>query len=464
MKWVACSDRFDWSEIDIEVLDAPGWCDDPVIPEIDEVGFIGCAEDLDKAHLERRLRSEGFDPLGVPLVLLTELDRRSPERIASRVASSGARSTEYVGSGPEHLKPVMPPTVSRRSFLTFRSPTYRSVPHPDDSCAAGDGCRACVDVCPHKALEWSRGAIQSDRIACAGCGRCVSTCPTGAMVNPAWTPAQLQAEVAGLIATASQSIGIRFGCARGARPEPASDWFELIVPCVGMLPPHWVIGPLLMGAGSVSVSACACDMEVDADQRAGEAVAFARSWLDAAGIAAETRIVDEPQEDLPATLGIVGARNPFADDGAAAVAAALGEVLIEGDRSPIGVVTIDEVACTGCEMCSTVCPTGALQAIPGDGVLGIDFDPSLCTACRQCTDRCPEEDAIHLLPTVDSAELAAGQRNLIVLDLAQCVRCGGTVAPQAALARIASALGDDAETLKQITSVCLDCRGTTMVF
>jgi hypothetical protein len=38
------------------------------------------------------------------------------------------------------------------------------------------------------------------------------------------------------------------------------------------------------------------------------------------------------------------------------------------------------------------------------------------------------------------------------------------VAPQAALARIAEALGDDAKALKQITSLCLDCRGTMMVF
>jgi hypothetical protein len=65
---------------------------------------------------------------------------------------------------------------------------------------------------------------------------------------------------------------------------------------------------------------------------------------------------------------------------------------------------------------------------------------------------------------VDTGELRAGRRPLVELEVARCVRCGGRVAPKAALHRIASALGDDAALIKQISSVCLDCRGTTMVF
>ena len=79
MKWIACSDRIDWAETDLDVSARPGWCRDPEVPsDTDQVGFIGCAEDLDRAHLERRLRSEGFDPLGVPVVLLMKLDRDRP--------------------------------------------------------------------------------------------------------------------------------------------------------------------------------------------------------------------------------------------------------------------------------------------------------------------------------------------------------------------------------------------------
>ncbi|MEE8498459.1 MAG: 4Fe-4S binding protein [Acidimicrobiia bacterium] len=465
MKWIACSDRIDWTETALDVSARLGWCRDPVVPsDIDEVGFIGCAEDLDRAHLERRLRSEGFDPLGVPIVLLTKLDRDSPSRITARVEAIGSRMAAYTGSRPEHLKPVMHPTLSRRSFLTFRSPTYRAVPHPDDSCCAGDGCRACVDVCPHRALVWSRGAIQHDRLECESCGRCISTCPSGAMVNPAFTPAQLHAEIEGLASAVAEPFGVRIACDRRPRPEMTPGWYEMGVPCVGMLPPHWIIGPLLMGAAAVAVSECGCDAEPDADQRAGEAVVFARSWLDAAGIAADSRIVDELREDLVPALGVVAAGNPFAPDGAVIVAAALGDVLVEGDQSPIGVVTIFEAACTGCEMCSTVCPTLALRAVPNQGGLEIDFDPAHCTACRQCTDRCPEDGAIHVLSTVDSREIAVGRRTLIRHELAECRRCGGTVAPQAALARIAGLLGDDPRALQQITSLCLDCRGATMVF
>ena len=465
MKWIACADRVDWEDIDLDVLPQVGWCRDPSVPDdIDEVGFIGCVEDLDRAHLERRLRSEGFDPMGTPVVLLTDLDRGSLQRIMGRVSAMAARVAEYESSGPEHLKPIMPPTVSRRSFLTFHSPIYRSVPHPNDLCSAGDGCRACVDVCPRQALEWSRGAIQHDRLACTACGRCISICPIGAMISPAHTPAQLHAELAGLASAVDEPFGVVYGCERGPRPELSRGWYEVVVPCVGMLPAHWLLGPLLLGATAVDVAECGCGLEQDADQRVGEAVVFARSWLDATGIEPVVRIVEKVGGELPETLDLTIGGNPFAADGAAAVAAALGPVVMAGEFSPLGVVTIDEDTCTGCEMCSTVCPTSALRAVPDDGELAIEFNPSDCTACHQCVARCPEIGAISVRPVVDTAELSVGRRTLILHRLAKCVRCGGSVAPEAALKRIAAALSDDAAALKQVTSLCLDCRGTSMVF
>ena len=115
-------------------------------------------------------------------------------------------------------------------------------------------------------------------------------------------------------------------------------------------------------------------------------------------------------------------------------------------------------------MCATVCPTGAITSVPSDRGLGLWFDPARCTACGQCVDRCPEAGAISMRGSVDPKELRMGRRRLIEHEVARCVRCGGSVAPKAALKRIAGALGDESVLIKQISSLCLECRGTTMVF
>jgi ferredoxin len=266
------------------------------------------------------------------------------------------------------------------------------------------------------------------------------------MVNPSFTPEQLEAEIAA-IGREVDSFGVVLHCARATAPVSPADWYNIALPCVGMVLPHWVLAPLFLGAAAVTVSACGCNKEADADERSRAAVAFARLWLSLSGIAPDGLVVDQPSDTLPAPLDLRADVEP-----------------VRGDASPLGVVTIDDAACTGCEMCATVCPSAALRSVPSDGVLAIEFDPASCTACGQCVDRCPEPGALMLEATVDLAELELGKRTVVTHQLVRCVKCGETVAPEAALARVAAALGDQPQVLKQITSVCLDCRGTTMVF
>jgi len=283
------------------------------------------------------------------------------------------------------------------------------------------------------------------------------------MVNPSFTPEQLEAEIAA-IGREVDSFGVVLHCARAAAPVSPADWYNITLPCVGMLLPHWVLAPLLLGAAAVTVSACGCNKEADADERSRSAVAFARLWLSLSGIAPDGLVVDQPSDALPAPLDLRVDVSAFGIGGAAALAEVLAAEPVRGDASPLGVVAIDDAVCTGCEMCATVCPSAALRSVPSDGVLAIEFDPASCTACGQCVDRCPEPGALMLEATVDPAELELGKRTVVTHQLARCVKCGETVAPEAALARIAAVLGDQPTILKQITSVCIDCRGTTMVF
>jgi NAD-dependent dihydropyrimidine dehydrogenase PreA subunit len=49
------------------------------------------------------------------------------------------------------------------------------------------------------------------------------------------------------------------------------------------------------------------------------------------------------------------------------------------------VVYVDEARCTGCGLCTDVCPTGAISVV--DGVARVE--QSLCRECEVCLSACP---------------------------------------------------------------------------
>ncbi len=53
---------------------------------------------------------------------------------------------------------------------------------------------------------------------------------------------------------------------------------------------------------------------------------------------------------------------------------------------------IDLQHCTGCRLCSDICPTQALAQVDGKAALRF---PDACTYCTSCEEVCPE-DAIAL--------------------------------------------------------------------
>jgi 4Fe-4S ferredoxin len=50
---------------------------------------------------------------------------------------------------------------------------------------------------------------------------------------------------------------------------------------------------------------------------------------------------------------------------------------------------LDKTVCLKCEICSLVCPRGAVALIPGDQGLDITIDPRLCVLCEICAHFCP---------------------------------------------------------------------------
>jgi len=445
-----------------------GWCVKPEVPESvegDPLVVAACRGEYSLGPVQRALRRGGFDPLGVPVLEMGPEDFADEVRLGVRLVALKARATAFTGSLPAQVRMVVPDKVSRRALLTLAVPEYRAGPAVDHkTCRADGGCAACVDACPHGAITWRRGAIDLDRVACVSCGRCVAVCPTGAMVNPSCTPAQLQAEVAALAKTAGGSAGVVFICSRGPLSAIPGGWYPLVVPCVGMLPPHWIVAPLLMGLAAVGVAACSCGVEDDAGERVAAAVEFAREWTEGSSVSG--RIVPLGGA-LPGEPGPpVGVPDPFGPLGAVAVALALGVAGPErNDVSPLGLITLDQTTCTGCEMCVAGCPTGALQVRRSTAQVEIGFSAAACTACGACLTRCPEigRGAIKLDRRLDLAAIEAGFRIQVRHEVRMCTRCGKEIATDAVLRRIEESLGDH-RALKSITSLCLDCRGTRIVF
>ena len=457
----------------VQVVD--GLCRRPeVITTLDErfdgLVLVVHGDEIAEADFQAQLRASGLDPLGVPtLDAVGYEDDYAGLQIA--IAGAKARVGAFPGSSPAHAKPVFPTRFTRRSLFTIPQPAYVAAPAIDPTtCASGGGCSMCVGVCPQDAYTWVEGRIVYDKNTCEPCGRCVTACPTGAISNPAATPAALAAQIESMVVVTGFPLGVAFRCRR-ARIAPLPDnWQAVELPCTGMVTAPWVVAPLVLGAAQVAVLTCSssgCDRGLDSV--AEEAVAFAVDLLDCLGIAPE-RVGLAPSGIVYEPLPAVQVDDPFGPRAAARVYGGLRTAVesaassVAGDPAMLGIVSIDKGTCTMCTKCTQMCPTGALAgSYAEDGYLAISFDPVECTACDQCVATCPEarRGAITVDHRVDFTALAAGRIELNRSATHACERCGQPVAPTAMMDRISDILGDEPGLMDHLTRLCLSCRGVS---
>jgi len=461
-----------------------------------------CRRGYAAAELHAEVRKAGLDPLGVEVVDLGAYAARVHSREeATRKArvlltAAAARARTFAGSRPENLKPLLPKAVSRRALLSLSLLEYQAVAAVAvERCHAEDGCRECLGACPYQALSLEDGEIRLDKSRCTSCGSCVTACPHEAIDLPGWTAAQVEAYVGALLGAPPAELAPRavlVVCRHGAAALQALagtgasypvQWLPMEVPSLGMVPPAWLLAFLHLGAAGVGVVSCTQGCGAISVTRIEGRVDFCRDVLRHAGDRPE-RVVLLPEEPsallralwttavevlrvpplVQAPPAATATADPFAHRSRAHVLVALGERLgastlaIDHLASPFGLVQVG-AGCTLCGGCAAACGPGALR-LEGDGDAALTFDPALCTACGRCLAACPEPDTLALHRRTDLPLLSRGREALVQGRYGRCVACGGPIAPQPMLERVARLLaGEHPRTLQVVTRYCSSCRG-----
>ena len=113
-------------------------------------------------------------------------------------------------------------------------------------------------------------------------------------------------------------------------------------------------------------------------------------------------------------------------------------IVTEG-RVPFGKVEIGESQCTGCGLCVSSCPTGALACSIDDDKCAyqITFQHSRCAACGACVEICPE-NCIALKRTLELDRLDDPPTPLLQYEMIKCRVCGGYMGPANAIRKVGS--------------------------
>jgi len=332
-------------------------------------------------------------------------------------------------------------------------------------------CAACAVVCPVPgAVRLGDGVGDNSaaiNAACVGCGACVSACPNGAIRLP---------EDAGRVA---ERIGqrVRAGEVFRIACTQAEGRADFVLPCLSRLTEALVLEPIRGGAQGVELCApdCSgCGLRKAAPQWQ-RTLAFSQALCEVAGLGPErissVRVQVGKAEEirLPAktpdsrrrmfrsiaerwkTSGEAASQGEAVESAEAAMAEPFREIVQRHSENfkrtdllrvldalpglkvtpkevftaglPLAQLDVDS-RCVGCNVCETLCPTGALRHREEGGVYTLGFDAARCTGCRVCELACYHQ-ALHIRETVDLSLLF--ERHSVTLVSARpgtCRACG----------------------------------------
>ena len=329
------------------------------------------------------------------------------------------------------------------------------------------GCSACADVCPVPgAVRFLEQGVEITD-GCVACGACASACPNGAI-----RPAESDQELATRIRTRVRSgAAFRIACDR------AEGRADLVLPCLSRLTEALVLEPVRSGAERVELldpGCSSCGLRKAAPQWE-KVLAFSRALCESAGLDADRVVrvgvpvgkpieLRDPSQAASSRRAMFGAiadrwaasavpvtaldaatepapaetfrqavqqhrenrkRTDLLELLAGLAGANLVSSVVPAAATPLADLEIGR-QCVGCNVCETLCPTGALQHREEGGNYALDFQPALCTGCRICEVACFHK-AIRIRDAVDVSVLYARPKlTLIAVPRRTCTACQET--------------------------------------
>ncbi len=321
------------------------------------------------------------------------------------------------------------------------------------------GCSICADLCPADAIDVSENGADI-KGGCVDCGVCVSTCPNGVFRMKGRDDEKIIDEIR---EKSGKEKVFRISCRRG---DSSAD---LMVPCLGRLTEAMLLEPIRAGVSNIEISRPECEgcPNLKASSNIDRIINNVSAVYGMAGIEKDRLIIKRiPLQSLSKTPEKAVSRrelfSAFRAKAAEVAVTSLPDIGTEEDqkdtfigaiakkpenfkrklliralegfsssketRMPSTDAMLAELevssGCTGCGVCSTLCPAGALTQKQENGKFYLSFKPALCVNCRVCAETCMPgamkiKDTARLNYLMENAEIG-----LFETERKTCSVCG----------------------------------------